>query len=170
MSLGMLSQDEVQACRIAFEAFDVDNSGSIDASELRQVLKSMGQEPTDEELFHVIAECDRDCSGDIDFAEFIDMVERQAQKAELWNDEADALDAFAACGGGPDGTGTVNRSKLVGILRSLGIENFPMDRLIDMVDLDKSGLIDFQEFKYMLTSPDVIKGLATPRTAANGRP
>ena len=91
MSLGMLSQDEVQACRIAFEAFDVDNSGSIDASELRQVLKSMGQEPTDEELFQMIAECDRDCSGDIDFAEFIDMVERQAQKAELWNDEADAL-------------------------------------------------------------------------------
>ena len=96
MSLGMLSQDEVQACRIAFEAFDVDNSGSIDASELRQVLKSMGQEPTDEELFQMIAECDRDCSGDIDFAEFIDMVERQAQKAELWNDEADALDAFRA--------------------------------------------------------------------------
>ena len=37
----------------------------------------------------MIAECDRDCSGDIDFAEFI-VVERQAQKAELWNDEADA--------------------------------------------------------------------------------
>ena len=33
-----------------FECIDIDNSGSIDATELRSVLSSMGQEPTDEEL------------------------------------------------------------------------------------------------------------------------
>ena len=70
-----------------------------------------------------------------------DMIERQSKRAELWNDEADALDAFAACGGGQDGSGTVSRTKLVDILHSLGIFNFPIDRMIDMVDLDRSGLI-----------------------------
>ena len=45
----------------------------------------------------------------------------------------------------------------------------PYAPLVALVSND-DGLIDFQEFKYMLTSPDVIKGLATPRTAPNGRP
>ena len=59
----------------------------------------------------------------------------------------------------------MSRSKLIGILHSLGITEFPIDRMIDMVDLDHSGLIDFMEFKYMLTSPDVIKQLAKPPSA-----
>ena len=164
-----LSQDELDACRDAFNKFDADQSGTIDATELRNVLAAMGQEPTDEELFQMIAECDKDCSGDIDMPEFLDMIERSAQRAELWDDEQDALDAFAACGGEADGTGNVSRSKLIGILHSLGITEFPIDRMIDMVDLDNSGLIDFMEFKYMLTSPDVIKALAKP-PSADSRP
>ena len=51
-----LTQDEVDACREAFQTFDLDKSGTIDATELRSVLTTMGQEPTDEELFQMIAE------------------------------------------------------------------------------------------------------------------
>ena len=110
-----LTQEEVDSCREAFNRFDVDRSGTIDATELKQVLTEMGQEPTEEELYQMIAECDADCSGDIDFCEFIDMIERQAARAELWNDEHDALDAFAACGGNSDGTGFVKRERLIDI-------------------------------------------------------
>jgi calmodulin len=49
----VLTQEEIDQCREAFLAFDKDRSGTIDVWELRQVLESMGQCPTEEELFQV---------------------------------------------------------------------------------------------------------------------
>ena len=69
----------------------ISQAGTDVELELRNVLAAMGQEPTDEELFQMIAECDKDCSGDIDMPEFLDMIERSAQRAELWDDELDKL-------------------------------------------------------------------------------
>ena len=159
-----LTQEEVDACGIAFNKFDADGSGTIDRQELRAVLEAMGQTPTEEELFQMIAECDKDCSGDIDFHEFLDMIERQSQKSEMWNDHEDALDAFVACGGEADGSGHVIRETLVKILHSIGLESFPIDKLIDKVDVDRSGLIDFHEFKLMLSTNDLALD-TTPRVS-----
>ena len=61
----VLQQEEIDACRDAFNAFDKDGSGNIDVWELRQVLEAMGQKPTEEELFQMISEVDGDMSGDI---------------------------------------------------------------------------------------------------------
>lgn len=60
-----LTNEEIEACREAFQQFDRDGSGAIDAFELRATLQSMGQEPTDAELFDLIAEADADHSGEI---------------------------------------------------------------------------------------------------------
>jgi calmodulin len=60
-----LTNEEIEACRDAFQKFDRDGSGAIDSFELRATLKAMGQEPTDEELFDMIAEVDGDGSGEI---------------------------------------------------------------------------------------------------------
>jgi Ca2+-binding EF-hand superfamily protein len=49
----VLTQEEIDACREAFLAFDKDRSGTIDVWELRQVLEELGQAPTEDELFQV---------------------------------------------------------------------------------------------------------------------
>mmetsp|Transcript_27014 Transcript_27014/g.59058 ORF Transcript_27014/g.59058 Transcript_27014/m.59058 type:complete len:84 (+) Transcript_27014:316-567(+) len=54
----VLSQQEIDACREAFCSLDKDRSGTIDVWELRQLLEAMGQLPTEEELFALIAEVD----------------------------------------------------------------------------------------------------------------
>ena len=46
----MLTQADIDKCREAFERFDKDGSGSIDAWELKETLKAMGQNPTEEEV------------------------------------------------------------------------------------------------------------------------
>ena len=43
-------------CREAFERFDKDGSGTIDAWELKETLKAMGQNPTDEEVFQMLSQ------------------------------------------------------------------------------------------------------------------
>ena len=46
----VLSQQDIEKAHDAFEKFDVDHSGCIDAWELKEAMKSLGQNPTDEEV------------------------------------------------------------------------------------------------------------------------
>jgi Ca2+-binding EF-hand superfamily protein len=49
----VLSQQDIEKAHDAFEKFDVDHSGCIDAWELKEAMKSLGQNPTDEEVIMV---------------------------------------------------------------------------------------------------------------------
>ena len=42
----------------SFKKYDVDHSGCIDAWELKEAMKSLGQNPTDDELFALLAQVD----------------------------------------------------------------------------------------------------------------
>ena len=46
--------------REAFELFDKDNSGFINSKELGMVMRSLGQNPTEQELMDMINEVDED--------------------------------------------------------------------------------------------------------------
>lgn len=109
----VLTQEEIDACRAAFMAMDQDRSGTIDVWQLRQVLESLGQRPTEEELFQMISEVDTAMSGAIDFYDLLRVVEAQQARAEGFDDEGDMVDAFVACGGRADKTGHVRRETLV---------------------------------------------------------
>ncbi|OQR99181.1 EF hand-containing protein [Achlya hypogyna] len=161
----VLAQDEIDACREAFLAFDKDRSGTIDVWELRQVLEAMGQQPTEEELFQMISEVDEDMSGAIDFAEFLQVIDNQKDRAAMYNDESDmswfalggqhfiqqVVDAFVACGGRPDKTGVVKRDTLVKIIKvDFGL-TINIEEMINKLDVDQSGEIEFEEFKAILT-------------------
>jgi calmodulin len=60
----------VFSSRQAFNAFDKDNSGMIDAEELGGVLRTLGQDVTDDEVQDMMNLADGDRSGHIDFWEF----------------------------------------------------------------------------------------------------
>lgn len=62
-----LSADQVQSLKDVFSLFDKDSSGSISTSELGDVMKSLGQNPTAAELQDMVNEVDTDHSGSIEF-------------------------------------------------------------------------------------------------------
>ena len=49
-----LTPEEDNKCNKAFEAFDKDGSGFIDANELRVVLEMMGQKQPEEAIYRMI--------------------------------------------------------------------------------------------------------------------
>ena len=111
----------------------------------------MGQRPTEEELFQMISEVDENMSGSIDFAEFLKVIENQKERAENFDDESDMVDAFVACGGAPDKSGNVRREVLVRIIKQDFGLTIDIEELINKIDADGSGEIEFDEFKLLLS-------------------
>ena len=62
-----LSEEQIQSFKDVFNLFDKDKSGSISTIELGDVMRSLGQNPTDAELQDMVNEVDTDQSGSIEF-------------------------------------------------------------------------------------------------------
>jgi Ca2+-binding EF-hand superfamily protein len=66
-----LSAAEMEELRATFHVFDRDGNGAIDASELAEMLTSLGEPPAHGEAEALIASVDSDGDGSIGLEEFI---------------------------------------------------------------------------------------------------
>jgi calmodulin len=116
----------------------------------------MGQNPTDEEIFQMISEVDDNGSNSIEFSEFLQVIAKQKEKIEN-SEESDILDAWVAVGGdrphdiGEEPTGIVDTNKLVKIVKNDFGLTIDIEKLVEEIDLDGSGTIDFEEFSKLLS-------------------
>jgi len=62
------------AIRKAFKVFDADGSGDIDPDEFKRVMLSFGLTFTDRQVLCLFGSYDEDCSGALDYYEFLDRV------------------------------------------------------------------------------------------------
>ena len=58
-----------------------DGSGAISSSELLGVMRSMGKNPTEDEVLNLMMEADVDGDGTIDFPEFVNMMTMMRNQA-----------------------------------------------------------------------------------------
>lgn len=89
----------------------------IDATELKATLNAMGQTPTDEEIFQMISQVDDDNSGEIEFSEFLKVIQKQKESAARASDETDTIEAFVALGGMSDKSGEISTDKLRAVVK-----------------------------------------------------
>ena len=129
-----------QRLRTAFLSFD-----SINYSFFKKKYKQLSKS-------QMISEVDENMSGSIDFGEFIKVVEKQKERADHFDDEDDMLDAFVACGGQADKGGHVKRDTLVKIIKHDFGLTIDIEDLINKIDTDGSGEIEFDEFKILLSN------------------
>ena len=77
-----LTESEIKNMKKEFLSFDADGDGTISAEELAGVLKSFGDEVSEEEVRKVINHFDIDQNGTIEFHEFLIMMAHKPTKAE----------------------------------------------------------------------------------------
>jgi len=70
MSQTVKETDTEQELISAFRVFDQDNSGFISTDELRNVLKSLGENMTEAEIDDMLQMADKNGDGQIDYHEF----------------------------------------------------------------------------------------------------
>ena len=138
-----LTEEQRQEIKEAFDLFDTDGSGTIDAKELKVAMRALGFEPKNEEIRKMIADADRDGSGVIDFPEFLDMM---TQKMAEIDPREEMLKAFRLFD--DDETGKISFKNLKRVAKELG-ENMTDDEIqemIDEADRDGDGEIGEEEF------------------------
>ena len=138
-----LTEEQKQEVKEAFDLFDTDGSGSIDAKELKVAMRALGFEPKKEEVRRMIAEVDKDGSGTIEFPEFLDMM---ATKMAERDPREEILKAFRLFD--DDETGKISFKNLKRVARELG-ENMTDEELMEMIeeaDRDGDGEINEEEF------------------------
>lgn len=138
-----LTEEQKQEIKEAFDLFDTDGSGSIDAKELKVAMRALGFEPRKEEIRKMIQDVDRDGTGTIDFPEFLDMM--TAKMAER-DPREEMLKAFRLFD--DDETGKISFKNLKRVAKELG-ENMTdeeIQEMIDEADRDGDGEIAEEEF------------------------
>lgn len=140
--------------RKTFNLFDIDGDGSIDAEEMKQVVRSLGAKESDAQ--RILEEADTDGDGSISFDEFCCLVQ------PLYDNSGAALreafDMFDA-----DGSGYIDREELSLMLRKLGFE-WQGSSVFAAADTDGDGKVSYEEFLAVFGKVEAAK-IAKPAVA-----
>ena len=69
-----LSQEQIDEIREAFDLFDKDGNGTISTDELKFLFKCFNIKKTKSEIKEIIKINDKDHSGELDFNEFVSIM------------------------------------------------------------------------------------------------
>lgn len=69
-----LSEEQKQEIKEAFDLFDTEGAGYIDAKELKVAMRALGFEPKKEEIKKMISDVDKEGRGIIEFQDFLDLM------------------------------------------------------------------------------------------------
>ncbi|KAJ0987294.1 hypothetical protein J5N97_005650 [Dioscorea zingiberensis] len=120
----------------------------ITSKELGDVLRSLGQNPTEAELRDMISVVDVDQNGVIDFPEFLHMM---AHKMKDPDSEEELREAFKFID--KDQNGFISAAELRQVMINLGekVTDEEVDEMMRMADIDGDGQVNYEEFvKLML--------------------
>lgn len=80
-----MDNEQVDQMKKYFMQLDTDGSGAIGPAEIEETLISLGLARTREDVLTVVEEMDEDCSGELDFEEFLTMLKDMTMKNSKTN-------------------------------------------------------------------------------------
>ncbi|XP_011005867.1 PREDICTED: caltractin [Populus euphratica] len=138
-----LTQQKKQEIKEAFDLFDTDGSGTIDARELNVAMRALGFEMNEEQINQMIADVDKDGSGAIDFDEFVHMMTAKIGERDTKEELSKAFRIIDH-----DKNGKISVGDIKQIAKELG-ESFTEREIQEMVeeaDQDRDGEVGVDDF------------------------
>lgn len=140
--------DPAELCRV-FQMFDRKGAGRITKKQLSDSLKNLGIYIPDKELTQMIDKIDVNRDGYVDLEEFRALYQTIMNERD---EEEDMREAFNVFDQNRDGFITVE--ELRSVLASLGLKQGrtieDCKLMIQKVDVDGDGRVNFKEFKQMM--------------------
>ncbi|KAL7639024.1 UNVERIFIED_CONTAM: hypothetical protein RMT77_010558 [Armadillidium vulgare] len=146
-----IDPEQMQVLKRAFDSFDQEKKGAISTEIVGTVLKMMGQTVNRQILAQIIEEVDVDGSGELEFNEFVMLATKFMNEEDEEEMKKELKEAFRLYD--RNSQGFIPTGVLREILKELDDKLTPeeLDGIIDEVDEDGSGTIDFDEFMEMMT-------------------
>merc|ERR1712117_389343 len=143
----VLPADLVVLYQDSFFTFDTDQDGVILTRQLGELLRLCGENPSEAEVQDMVNEVDKEATGYLQFPSFLSLM---SKKYSDQNAEDEIREAFRVF----DGNGFINRQELRVVMMNLGekLNDDEIECLIDDVDIDGDGQINYEEFYIMMTS------------------
>lgn len=145
-----LDVEQIEGLKKGFDGFDKEGSGTIGQTSMQMVLKSMGVKVDKVDMDNYCAEVDEEGSGKFSFemfcavsAKFMIEDDEEQMKEEL-------KEAFRIYD--KEGQGFITNDVLKEILREIDptLTENDLENIIEEVDEDGSGTMDFDEFQEMM--------------------
>lgn len=110
-------------------------------------MRSLGQNPTEQEVKEMVEKVDSDGNGTIEFPEFLDLAFRIIKSVDLASEVREAFRLFDK-----NGDGYISSEELKSILSNNGekISDNELDAMIKDADIDGDGKINYEEFVTVL--------------------
>merc|ERR1711990_1033640 len=138
-----MTDEQKAEVKEAFDLFDTDGSGAIDAKELKVAMQALGFEPTAAEVAKMVQDIDVDGNATIEFEEFVEMMEGKMSDKDQAEEMRKAFKLYDA-----DGCGKIRFKDLKRVAGELG-ENMgdaEIQEIIDEADRDGDGALNEDEF------------------------
>ncbi|WCJ34149.1 Calcium-dependent protein kinase family protein [Euphorbia peplus] len=139
-----LSEEEIAGLREMFKMIDTDGSGQITFEELKVGLRKFGANLNESEIYDLMQAADIDNSGTIDYGEFI-AATLHLNKVEKGDHLLSAFSYFDK-----DGSGYITLDELQQACIEFGMEDLHLEEMMQEVDQDNDGRIDYNEFVAMM--------------------
>ena len=142
-----ISPEKRKEYQDTFEMFDKDKDGAITARELGNMMRSIGQNPTDEEVMAMIKEVDLNSDGKIELDEFMTLMARNSPDTQTEDEVINAFRVFDK-----EGNGLIATAELKHIMMTIGdkMTEAEADEMIHEADIDDDGVINYEEFVRMM--------------------
>merc|ERR1712066_250779 len=151
-----LAGDEIKCLKTCFDLFDTRKVDFLSADDLGEIMRAMGFRPTEDELKELLLEIDEDGSGEIEFAEFCQLSATfLVEDPDMETMKRELKDAFRVYD--KEGLGYITNATLKSLIGELlaPLTEEELDGIIDELDEDGSGTMDFDEFcEMMMTKPE----------------
>ena len=129
-----LTTEQKEEIKEAFDLFDTEGSGKIDAKELKVAMRALGFEPKKEEIRNIILDVDRNGSGTIEYNDFLEVMSVKMQERDPVEEMKKAFRLFL-----DDDSDKITLKHLKKVAKDLG-ENMTDEELQEMIDeADRNG-------------------------------
>ena len=138
-----ISENKIKEYKSVFDLNDNNKDGNVTLDELANILKAINISSSDEEIKEIIMELELEGNDEINFENFVSIVNRRDKDVD---NEEEVIKAFKFFD--KEGNGLININELKNIMLSVG-NNISEEELNDMLkeaDIDMDGYINYEEF------------------------